>query len=74
MTSIEFTLGSRPQTVKLQADTLCLETQGRDLMAKLVHDVVAEAMRLNLHDGAVRPSGKSNDVRIERSCDGVGNG
>jgi hypothetical protein len=28
---------------------LSLEAQGREVMAKLVHDVVAEAMRLDLY-------------------------
>ncbi len=29
---------------------LCLETQSREIMAILVHDVVADAMRLGLYD------------------------
>ena len=33
-----------------RATGLCAETQGREVMAKLVHDVVAEAMRLDLYD------------------------
>ena len=28
---------------------LCAETQGREVMAKLVHDVLADAMRLDLY-------------------------
>jgi hypothetical protein len=30
--------------------TLCVETQGRDIVARIVHDEVNEAMRLGLHD------------------------
>ena len=30
--------------------TLCVETQGRDIVAGIVHDEVNEAMRLRLHD------------------------
>jgi hypothetical protein len=32
-----------------EAAGLCVETQGREIMAVLVHDVVAEAMTLNLY-------------------------
>ena len=30
--------------------TLCVETQGRDIVAGIVHHEVNEAMRLGLHD------------------------
>ena len=33
--------------------TLCVETQGRDIVAGIVHHEVNEAMRLGLHDGPV---------------------
>ena len=31
-------------------DSLCLETQSREIMASLVNDVVADALRLGLYD------------------------
>ena len=32
--------------------TLCVETQGRDIVAGIVHHEVNEAMRLGLHDAS----------------------
>ena len=57
------------------AGTLCLETQGREVMARLVHDVVAEAMRLDLYGAA--PAGsfeKANGARFEPARTKVRNG
>ena len=49
---------------------LCLETQGREVMAKLVHDVVAEAMRLDIY-GAPPPGRvmEANGSRFGRDRD-----
>lgn len=54
---------------------LCLETQGREVMARLVHDVVAEAMRLDLH-GAPPPDGvtRANGAPFGRTRTKVQNG
>jgi len=35
---------------RLGAPLRCVETQSREIMARLVHDVLADAMRLGLHD------------------------
>ena len=53
---------------------LCVETQSRDIMAVLVHDVVAEAMRLGLHDGQAGRVGKANGARLARGRDKIRNG
>jgi hypothetical protein len=49
---------------------LCLETQGREMMARLVNDVVAEAMRLDLYRAA-QPGRveKANGARFGRGKD-----
>jgi hypothetical protein len=57
----------------LRSGSLCLETQGRDVMAKLVHDVVAEAMRLDLY-GAPKHVEKVNGERFRRSRNKVRHG
>lgn len=53
-----------------RASPLCLETQGREVMAKLVHDVVAEAMRLNLY-GAPKRMENTNGVRFGRGWEKI---
>ena len=44
---------------------LCLETQSREIMAVLVHDVVADAMRLGLHDETPAPLVKANGANAD---------
>ncbi len=44
---------------------LCLETQSREIMAVLVHDVVADAMHLGLYDAAPAPVVKANGAHRE---------
>ena len=39
-----------PRPVPRPAVGLCVETQGREIMATLVNEVVADAMHLGLHD------------------------
>jgi hypothetical protein len=53
---------------------LCVETQGREIMAVLVNDVIAEALRLGLYDQAPKPLAKVNGARIARRQDRVRNG
>jgi hypothetical protein len=55
-------------------ETLCLETQGREVMAKLVHDVVAEAMRLDLHGTPPGRIEEANGAPLVRSRSKVRNG
>ena len=65
----------RFQVYLLQAGDLCVETQSREIMAVLVHDVVADAMRLGLH-GAAPPERveKANGARFGRPLTKVRNG
>jgi hypothetical protein len=53
---------------------LCLETQGREVMARLVNDVVAEAMRLDLHGAPAERIEKANGARLARRAGGNRNG
>ena len=55
---------------------LCVETQSRAIMAVLVHDVVADAMRLGLHDAASEPLNNVDGVRLQpaRRPDRIANG
>ena len=57
--------GALGQPARGHDRSLCLETQGREVMAKLVNDVVAEAMRLDLY-GAPLPGRitKANGARF----------
>jgi hypothetical protein len=41
------------------------EVQSRDVMARLVHDLVADAFRLGLHDRPEKVT-KANGVRVGR--------
>ena len=45
------------------------EVQSRDVMAQLVHDVVADAFRLGLHDGP-KDVVEANGVRVGRKQGG----
>ena len=56
------------------SEGLCLETQGREMMARLVHDVVADAMRLNLHGAPRGGLEKANGKRLGRARNKVPNG
>lgn len=54
-----------------EAGTLCLETRGREIMAILVNDVVAQALRLDLFppDGPVKEAnGAAFPPRSRRSA------
>ena len=53
---------------------LCVETQSREIMAMLVHDVVAEAMRLGLNGGPAEPAPKAIGSRRRRRTDRMRNG
>ena len=60
---------------KPPSGALCRETQSREVMAKLVHDVVAEAMRLGLHGGAPPERVENaNGARFGRPLTKVRNG
>jgi hypothetical protein len=52
------------------ASGLCLETQSRQIMAVLVHDVVAEAMRLGLHDQPAKRIVTVNGAPLRRRTAG----
>ncbi len=67
--------GALGQSARRHDRTLCLETQGREVMATLVHEVVAEAMRLDLHR-APQPERveKANGRRLGRGRNKVRNG
>ena len=54
--------------------SLCVETQGREIMAVLVNDVVADAMRLDLHGDPAAGVEKTNGTRLERGRDRIRNG
>ena len=45
-----------------RAEALCVETQSREIMASLVNDVVADALRLGLHDEPEDRVVKANDA------------
>ena len=67
--------GGRSRPADANLGSLCLETQSREVMAKLVHDVVAEAMRLGLHGGAPPERVENaNGARFGRSLTKVRNG
>ena len=53
---------------------LCVETQSREIMAVLVHDVVADAMRLGLYDEPAERVVKANGARLESGRETVRNG
>jgi hypothetical protein len=55
------------------SDCSCVETQSREIMAMLVHDVVAEAMRLGLN-GPAEPAAKANGAPVRRRTNRVRNG
>jgi len=48
---------------------LCVETQGRDIMARIVQDEVAEAMRLGLYDRPAKRVEKANGAPRRRRTD-----
>ena len=53
--------------------TLCVETQGRDIVAGIVHHEVNEAMRLGLHDTPAGDETK-NGAAVRPRTDRIGNG
>ena len=44
--------------------TLCVETQGRDIVAGIVHHEVNEAMRLGLHDAPAAGAESTNGAPV----------
>jgi hypothetical protein len=56
------------------SEALCVETQSREIMALLVHDVVAEAMRLDLNGAPVKRAARANDSPLRRAKHRVRNG
>jgi hypothetical protein len=59
---------------KVIPEPLCLETQGREIMAVLVHDVVAEAFRLNLPGAPVERIVGANGIPVAPARGQVTNG
>jgi hypothetical protein len=57
-----------------RSKTLCLETQGREVMARLVNDVVTEAMGLDLHGAPAERVEKANGARLGKRARGNRNG
>ena len=55
-------------------DTLCVETQSREIMAVLVNDVVADALRLGLHDEPAERVAKANGARAGNGRNRAKNG
>ena len=55
-------------------DTLCLETQSREIMASLVNDVVADALRLGLYDKPGERVVKANGAQTARKRDAIRHG
>jgi hypothetical protein len=51
-----------------------VETQGREVMARLVNDVVTEAMRLDLHGVPAERVEKANGARFGARAGGNRNG
>ncbi len=49
---------------KPSAEPLCVETQSREIMSVLVHDVVAEAFRLNLYGARAERVEKANGAHL----------
>ena len=47
------------------AASLCIETQSRHIMSVLVHDVVAEAFRLNLYGAPAERVEKANGAPVK---------
>ena len=56
---------SAPREVSIGSEALSVENRSRFVMSKLVHDVVAEAFRLNLHGATGERVEKANGVRLE---------
>ena len=57
-------LSGRP--TRVSEKSLCVETQSREIMAILVHDVVADAFRLGLYDKPAERVVKANGVPVRR--------
>jgi hypothetical protein len=45
-------------------DSACVENQGREVMAQLVHDLISEAMRLDLHGAPAERVEKANGAQF----------
>lgn len=53
---------SAPKALKVNSRALCVETQGRDIMAVLVNEIVAEAMRLDLRGAQKETARRAREV------------
>ncbi len=52
------------------AEPLCIETQGRNIMSGLVHDVTADAFRLDLYGAPAGSVPRANGTAVSGDLDG----
>jgi hypothetical protein len=65
---------NRDARAQRRRGTLCVETQGRDIVAGIVHHEVNEAMRLGLHDTPAVAPDTMNGAPVRRRTNRIRNG